>query len=460
MQPLSSPTQGGVKATLSGSNFGLGLPAFYTLRLGSTIVSSSAVSSFNHTHIIFTIPRGQGANLGVSIVVSTQPSTYLGQLFSYLPPAISGAAGCPEDVWPSAISCQVQDSWTLTVRGANFGNNASALDVVVASVACTSVVLTSTDTELTCTMGAHPTGGFNMPVVVTLAGQSDSKPYVSFIGPSLYANTLRLMGTPASSSTGHISLASLDPVNVTFEGRFFGSSESDVTIHYGLSGVSPKPYTCTVVPGSLAMISGGNSTISCTTSVGIGAGLVFVLQSELLVSPEGVDTLSYPAPVILPNTIRGQNIDATKSNEYTGQFSEGDVIFFGVANVGSDASMLEVRYDKPGVSPKTQQCTGISLFITTNGTVLRCTTSPGVGKGFVFQVRASNAWSAEGTDVYNYVTAPAVERVSGCTDVGNVTTNCPTVGGNVLTLYGRRLFGFLLLNCWASGRRVAKQGML
>jgi hypothetical protein len=54
----------------------------------------------------------------------------------------------------------------------------------------------------------------------------------------------------------------------------------------------------------------------------------------------------------------------------------------------------------------------------------------------VFTVTVGGQQS-EGTDSITFPVTPSIDRVSGCTDVANATTNCPTAGGTVITLYGR-----------------------
>jgi hypothetical protein len=64
-------------------------------------------------------------------------------------------------------------------------------------------------------------------------------------------------------------------------------------------------------------------------------------------------------------------------------------------------------------------------------------TPPGFGAGYNFRILplGIDAFSsAYGTDRYNYVQVPVVTRISGCTDTGNATANCPTTGGVTIVM--------------------------
>lgn len=60
---------------------------------------------------------------------------------------------------------------------------------------------------------------------------------------------------------------------------------------------------------------------------------------------------------------------------------------------------------------------------------------PGSGANNVFSVSVgfgSSAQSVTGNDTYSYPVPPSVTRVSGCSDQGSVTTNCPPIALNAV----------------------------
>jgi hypothetical protein len=62
--------------------------------------------------------------------------------------------------------------------------------------------------------------------------------------------------------------------------------------------------------------------------------------------------------------------------------------------------------------------------------------SYGVNNFFTYSYLGNNV---TGTDVINFRSQPSISRVSGCHDVGNKTTNCPTGGALPLTIFGSDL---------------------
>ena len=438
INPLVIPTQGNVPVTLTGSNFGTGVAGVsasnnYTVYVNSVALSAAAVTFINHTLLVFSAPRGYGTNIPVSVTVATQTSSYTGTgLLSYAAPTITSVSGCISDAYPNAVDCPVNNAgYPVTITGTNFGNNPSVINVTIGTLNCTFASISSADTVITCGLQPQPHGGFNVAVKVSIAGQSVSQPYLSYSGPVLKANTI-VLGTVAGPSTGAVVLASDPTVGVTavyFAGRNFGTSEPAVTITYGVAG-STAIYSCGVVAGTLSTDSKGNSSVACYLSAGAGENLVFQVQVGLLLSPQGTDTLTYPQPVITGGTIRGAVSDPPGTS-YTGKFSQGDVVSFDVSHVGPTASQIAVTYGYPG-GPYNQVCGSVTL----TGTTLSCITSAGSGVGYVFVVNAVNYPSVHGTDTYNYVTAPLIYSVHGCADSGNVTNNCATIGGALITITG------------------------
>jgi len=436
LTPLTAPTSGHTALVLLGSNFGLG--SAYTLSLGGRSIPLGDVTFFNHTRVEFDAPVGTGRNLDIELVVAGQASSYGGALFSYESPTVSTVQGCSPgtDILPKTEGCSVDGGSVLTITGTNFGNDSSLISVTIGGglTTCSPVTLLIDHTSLQCTLGSNPHGGFNLDVNVTVDGQSGSAPLLSFAGPIILPNTLRTTGDPGPPYSGNVTVVGDGSgFSVTFGGRFFGNNVSDLSIHYGLPGSSPKLFTCT--PTAVSTDGNGDSEVTCTLSVGVGDGLVFILQSGLLTSTEGTDAISYAQPTIVANSIRGDPSNV-RTDSFTGQFTEGDLVTFDVNNVPlSMASHVQVRYGLSG-GPYDQVCTPVVMGTVGSIPYVSCTTSPGSGSGYHFVLWALNAQSNVGTDVYNYVTAPVVYSVSGCVDVGNTTTECPTAGGSTLDIRG------------------------
>jgi len=433
--PANVATDGSTVVTLTGRNFGLGTN--YELQLNGVPIPSASVSFINHTQIIVTAPRGTGRNRALRITVADQLSIDPSPLIQYIAPNLTSISGCDADVFPQAIECNIGGGSTLLLKGTNFGNNNSVVSVSVGGKSCDNVVITTDDTELTCTLPASPMGGFNLPVTITVDGQSDSEPWLSYIGPVIFPQTLVLGTTPGSNPSGSVQLTSDPlvsgtPVDVTFSGKNFGSVEGDVTITYGLVGKDPI-YSCPLINGSLTSSSGTDS-VSCQVGAGVGQDLVFTIKVGFLVSPQGTDTLTYMKPVIVPTTIRDA-LDGTKADTYTGLYSSGDTIYFDAEHVGNDWSVVSVTYASAS-NPTPQQCISVQLTPYATYTTIRCTTQTGTGSGYHFTITALSHPSDPGTDTYNYVVPPTIESVSGCSDVENTTVDCSTLGGELLTIIG------------------------
>lgn len=449
-------TAGTTQVVMSGLNFGNG--AQFTLYVNNVALTAGAIVSVNHTTVVFVAPAGTGTGYALSCTVSSQTSTYQpSYLLNYAPPTITSVSGCLNDVYPQAVGCSVSGGQTITIVGGSFGATAAGISVTVGGSTCINVTLTTAQTTVTCVTPSYPTGGYNLNVNITVGGQTGSAPYLSFQGPTISPLTLlfydvttsKTLNTTADAApstmvtySDHRELrlaASLDPVYtgtypaVYFGGYNFGTDENAVSISYIAAG---KTYTCSLVAGSLRQsMPYSNSSVACTLAIGVGANLTFVIKAGLLTSPASADTFSYPPPAILPNSLRS-SLAGAGMTDYTGQYSSGDVVFFTVTDVGNDASLLSVTYSRPSDPSVVYTCSNVAIYAGTTNTSLSCLTAAGTGSGYVFTVTALNQASAPGTDTYNYVTPPTITSVTGCTDVGNGTTNCPTIGGITLTVTG------------------------
>lgn len=182
-----------------------------------------------------------------------------------------------------------------------------------------------------------------------------------------------------------------------------------MTITYTAGG---QTYSCPPIAGSLRTSTPlGNSTVACLVGVGVGSGFQFQIKAGLLTSPLGVDTFSYPQPVLVANSIRATAASAG-STSLLGQYSSGDLVYMTAKHVGSDASLLSLTYTS-GVTGSTYSCGSVAIVSTDTAagtSTISCVTSPGVGSAYHFTVTALNQASLPGADEYNYVQAPSVDE--------------------------------------------------
>ena len=461
VSPALVATAGTTVVTLTGTNFGLG----YNLSLTAATLAgqlSITTTSVTYSSITFTMPRGIGTGVLLSLTVATQAATSSSGLpltLSYSPPSLTSVSGsaCTGQAGAVATGCSIQGGGSITLTGSNFGNNVTAINVTVGNATCAPVVLVTSDTQVSCLLAAAPYGGNLLPVTIGVAGQADRKPYLSFAGPLISSNSLQLLspmggsnvgtGVTYSATTGgavsqvNVSDPTVAPLSVvSFQGTALSTVLAQLAIVYGPAGGS-KLYTCTPVGALLLDVSSQLYSINCTLQVGVGSGLTFVIRVGLLTSPEGVDQLNYPQPAILPNTIRlsGQQ----PAHTAPGAKNPGDNVLFNVQNVGNTAQLLTVTFGPyPAVNGLLSLgvCGSVSLSVNQSVWTLSCYMPQGLSTstGYVFQLQALNAYSVvqASQDTYTYPTSPVVFSVHGCSDAGNATALCPTYGGNQVLING------------------------
>ena len=343
--PQLASTDGSTAITLSGASFGLGYN--YSLTLNGSAITPT---SFSDSVIVFLMPTGTGINLPISLTVATQSAVYAqgSPLVSYSPPTISMVRGCTSFVGPLATFCDTGGLGVIAISGINFGNIARLISVTTGGLPCTSLIIDTPHTRINCTLAPAPNGGYNIPVSVTVAGQSASQPYLSYAGPTIIAGSLRFgnQSTPSTALLVDDPLVQLDVVS--FQGLFWSQLASDLTVTYGLPG-QPKQYACSGVSVTLLNSAQSLYSLNCTVAMGVGSGLVFVVKAKNLTSAEGTDALSYPTPVIVANTIHASG--GALSNTYAGAINPGDVVLFSVQHVGTSASLLSVYVSQSSSGP-------------------------------------------------------------------------------------------------------------
>jgi hypothetical protein len=229
---------------------------------------------------------------------------------------------------------------------------------------------------------------------------------------------------------------------VIFNGTHASLPNSPLTIVYGSNSNRGK-YECT--SPVMTSITWNTTQVSCVISPGVGGKLLFGVKfcyqdiSGVLCPIIGLNdpwTFSYPPPKIADGTLDAGD---GPSSSFTADNNLGGLITFrGFGFRQSDADFkiflgndINRRMLVCGLPP-------IGTYF--DDTLIQCRLpAGGTGTGLTFQVVALNL-VANGTDEYNYpVGLPMVYNVSGCTTIGLSATNCPTVGGVELTIFGANL---------------------
>jgi hypothetical protein len=298
---------------------------------------------------------------------------------------------------------------------------------------------------------------------------------VSFKGPRIYsAGGIQVIGADYSIDGDDYRYRltnSSGGSTVLITGQYFGTVPSVTRVTYGYKPYDPTDegdntdnggspiYECTNVRAMT--LSAGVSSLQCTMSSGIGQLLSFVVTVAEVPSLASADTVSYPAPQMLGNSMQFPGF--APSTTIVSNTTQGDIISFNGINVGNATDQVSVTY---GVNP-TYSCIMISVIesvrsncgnLTVNGIIsnnqvkscstISCRTLPGLGS-WPMNVQVglgTHSQSATTSDRYSYALSPEIWRVSGCTDIGNTTINCPTNGylgssNVVLAIYGNYFYG-------------------
>ena len=247
--PNHGATAGGYSVTIAGSNFGTDdCEAALVVAVGATVAT---VTGRQDNLITFTMPPGAGLVNPVTVSVAGLSANSVN--FAYDPPTITMAS----PLGPTSGGAVV------TLNGANFG--AAGAVVTVGGAAASNVQHTTPHTALAFT--APPGTGPNVPIVVTVAGQSSLAAMRPYDAPTITA------ATPS-----RLALAGGTVVTVT--GTSFGASGAVATL-----GGIPCP-----------AVQQGHNQILVTTPAGVGADLELAITAVGGLS--GSTTVSYDAPVI------------------------------------------------------------------------------------------------------------------------------------------------------------------
>jgi MYXO-CTERM domain-containing protein len=288
----TKPTQGGVAVTLAGSNLGAS---------GATVTVGGApcpVTSQTHTQVRCTLPPGQGTGLAVVLSVGGQSSNTLS--FAYDPPVITGLA-------PAAGPTS---GGALTIDGANFG--VFGATVTIDGVACP--VTSSSHTTIVCT--APPGVGLDLPVVVTVAGQSSAPAFFDHLAPAI-TSLVPDHGPMAGGTT------------LTVNGSNFGASGATVTVDGNACAVTTQTQTqvqCTLPAGQgknvpVVLTVGGQASAAALfdyDAAAISASPPSLAFGQVVIGSAGGDatlTLSDPGEVDL--VVSGITVSGAAAADYS-----------------------------------------------------------------------------------------------------------------------------------------------
>ncbi|MEI6076892.1 MAG: IPT/TIG domain-containing protein, partial [Verrucomicrobiota bacterium] len=278
LSPANGPTTGGITNALQGINFGTS----GTVTIGEV---PTAIIAWSQTSIQYLLPAGQGTNLPIIVTASGQSSPPAS--FSYNPPVIFSLSPATDPTAGDTI---------ITVTGINFGTTAVNNTVTIDGVQ--SAIVAWSQTSIQCLLPAGQ--GTNLPMIVTVAGQSSPPALFSYSSPFVFSLS------PATGPT-------IGGVTNTLQG-----------INFGTSG------TVTFDGVQAAIVAWSQTNIQCRLPAGEGTNLPVIVtaggQSSAPVS------FRYNSPVIsslspatgptiggVTNTLQGINFGTS-----------GTVIFDGV----------------------------------------------------------------------------------------------------------------------------------
>jgi hypothetical protein len=158
----------------------------------------------------------------------------------------------------------------------------------------------------------------------------------------------------------------------------------------------------------------------------VGQDLRVILLEGGVRSRPSADSLTYPAPVIVDDSVRSA-LASPGTDDLTTAGSFNDHVFFDVANIIDDTSVLTVTYDG-------YPCTVVDVA----GPTIDCLTTLGSGAHHPIQVTALNQTSAPADAFISYpATVPSIIQISGCPGGDPYSTyGCVTEGGTQLTIHG------------------------
>ena len=148
--------------------------------------------------------------------------------------------------------------------------------------------------------------------------------------------------------------------------------------------------------------------------LGLALALVGALTADVL-----------GAPAFTPNTLSlngGSGAASVSGTEAAG----GDMLDIDGTGFGSDPTAVTMAV---GTFP----C--LVVASSTTDTHARCITTEGSGSNLTIQLTVGSD-TAVSTDTFSYPVGPTLTSITGCSDMGNTTTDCPQVGTIPVVIMG------------------------
>jgi hypothetical protein len=322
----------------------------------------------NDSFIECTVPAGIGRHHRFKVLVDRQ--TAIGtDVLNYPPPILAGGTlrvlgltDAAEDVTGSTTAGGVD---VIELTGLNFGPYAVDVDISFGPLPSASQYLcavlpntrgeSSNHTTLQC---AVPSGVGKSHVFNVTVGRQNAigTATFSFPPPRLDTAALEVLGVsgPAKSAVGSTTVGGVDVLRLS--GANFGPNPTEVSVTYG-HPPDYGDYTCATVAVRGGKTAGGQTVLECFTAAGVGHSLRLRIKvgGQAVVSN---DTFSYPAPTLLPGSLRilGSRCTAPDRCYSLTQFPNGLKKLILRSTVG-DVDAIEVPAPLPHCTlPIAKQC--------------------------------------------------------------------------------------------------------
>ena len=235
--------------------------------------------------------------------------------------------------------------------------------------------------------------------------------------------------TSVSAAGGPMSTAGGAAIVVTGTSFGSGANGTSARLYYGQPGAETGPLGYSV-PCTFAV---AQTSLSCTSAPGVGAGLSFVVyvgagaatagQPGVANSSSVAAAVAYAAPTVsgiagnaLMDTAGGATFNITGTNM-------GPLSAFGYS--------ISVVYGKDLVGLTQPVFTATACSVLVPHTTIACVSAPGVGAGFKLRLSVRGQAAADAPTPLAYL-APVVTSLSG-----QGLTSMPTPGGTTVILGGR-----------------------
>eukprot|EP01117_Protostelium_nocturnum_P011184 TRINITY_DN405_c0_g1_i6.p1 TRINITY_DN405_c0_g1~~TRINITY_DN405_c0_g1_i6.p1 ORF type:complete len:5778 (+),score=1958.70 TRINITY_DN405_c0_g1_i6:207-17540(+) len=361
---LMSSTSGD-SVVVEGSNFGSDVSVIKVTANNRLIDSSNVQLVSSHTSLRVQLPAGSGANLSLKVEVNGQVAT---TTYSYLPPTISDVPSTP------TAGADVK------LTGLNLGSVAD-LNVTLNGV---SVQVVSVDPSGEFAIVKIPQGsGKNLPVVVSVGGQTSASFSFSYLAPSVTGYTPSQVGTQGGS--------------VVVSGQNFGDKSSVLSA---------------TLDGKSVQVSSFTAHTSFTFQAPEGSGA----SHTLVVTVNELSTtslpFSYAAPVLT-------SVGSTSTGG-------GDATFVG-ANFGTNTSLVKVTINNLPVN---------RVLVSTNHTTLTVSVPAGVGAGLSVSVTVNGQTV---TGLFSYSAPVILFTFSPNTTLGGLVSLVGSNFGNLQAFRDKKI---------------------